>query len=508
MITDFTLRGVILLDFDIRRSEPCDLIFRNGRLAHMRPLAGEGESRLFLTPGFWDAHHHLLHHGLSARRCDLSACASLEEALDRLSAYVRAQTTGECVVWAERWDESGWTEPRTPTRADIDRVVADRPVVMRRICGHCAVLNSRAIEDARRHWGTFDDSGSATEEQALGLSTVWPPSAQEREDALLRAQDAAIAMGITRVNEMGGPSAAETYTTIEQRGRLKIDVRLFLPPDQMERAVELRRQGTFDGPRLRLGGIKLYTDGSVGARTAALREPYVDRTTAGELRFGDADLLAVMRRCRQADLRIAIHAIGDAAIDQVLRLLEQLAGEEGALPPGWVTLEHAELVDEAMLDRAQVLRVGLSLQPNFVARWGGEGGLYEHALGRERARRANPYRDVWDRRIPMFFGSDGMPMDPALGLKGAVGHPRAEQRLTAEEALSVYVGGRAAPEGLWEEEAWWQLGSAGAVLYDRDPLELADGDLSRAPVLGVLWRGQWILEPPADLFRSGVIHVS
>ncbi|MCP4250810.1 MAG: amidohydrolase family protein, partial [bacterium] len=184
------------------------------------------------------------------------------------------------------------------------------------------------------------------------------------------------------------------------------------------------------------------------------------------------------------------------------------AGAGGPRPiPGSVAIEHGELLDEDLLDRIRENAIGLSCQPNFVARWQQPGGLYDRALGSERVCRMNPFRAIHDRGIPMAFGSDGMPMDPALGLCGAVEHPMAGARLTSEEALTTYLGGRLAPAGVWEQEDWWTLGRNGAVLYDRDPLELARGDLSRVPVQGVLWGGDWVLEPPSELFRTGVLHV-
>jgi hypothetical protein len=190
----------------------------------------------------------------------------------------------------------------------------------------------------------------------------------------------------------------------------------------------------------------------------------------------------------------------------VLAQVERLAAAGGRSAAGRVRLEHAEMIDEGMLDRAGVLGIDLSLQPNFVTQWAGSGGLYETALGRERALAMNPFRSAWDRPGALVFGSDGMPMNPAVGLRGAVAHPQESQRLTPEQALSIYLGARAVPGALWQRDDWWQYGCSGAVLYGADPLELASGDLAGAPVLGVLWGGEWLIEPAADLHRSGVIH--
>ncbi|MCK4305924.1 MAG: amidohydrolase family protein [Candidatus Eisenbacteria sp.] len=507
MLRDFTLRGVILQDFYRRDCGLFDLTFRQGRIAHFQHLPDGAQRNLYLTPGFQDAHNHLLHLGLARKRCDLSACTSLDEALQLLVEY-RVHNQGlQSVLWAVNWDESGWSDRKAPTRAEIDHVVPDLPVVMRRVCGHRAVLNSRALEKASDHWDDLDPDGILTERQSMELSALWPPTQEELKAALLAAQDVAIAKGITRVSEMGSYGALDCYLAVAEKGLLKLDVNLYLPPDQLDRVQVLCRQDACSGSGLRVGGIKIFADGSVGARSAALRTPYADASHKGTLLYTDKALCELFERCLAADVCVSVHAIGDAAIDQILRQLEHLAAAGNGLGPGRVTIEHAEMIDDAMLERAQKLGVHLSLQPNFVARWQQPGGLYETALGSQRCRRMNPLRSVWDLEIPMVFGSDGMPMDPALGLHGAVSHPAEEERLTAQEALSVYLGARSRPAGsYWELEDWWVPGRADGVLYREDPLELTGGDLSRALVQGVLWRGQWVLEPPAELFRVGVVH--
>jgi predicted amidohydrolase YtcJ len=506
MLRDFTLRGVALQDFRHREEPLFDITFRRGRVAHLKRLPEGAPRSLFLTPGFRDAHLHPLHLGLARVRCDLSGCGSLDEALAALREFAQGRTPTDGAIWAVNFDESTWPEDQRPTRAVLDGVVADIPVIMRRICGHQAVLNSRALEEAGRQWSDIDPSGTLGEEQSMALSQIWPPTLEELEQAFITAQDAAIAMGITRIADMGGTGALAAYLSLAERGQLKIDVDLYVPPDGLERMVALGADGVGRDSRLGLTGIKLFADGSVGARTAALREPYADCDHAGRLLQDDATLVDVLTRALAADLRVAIHAIGDAALDQAVRCLEQSVESCGWSSALRASIEHAEMVDTELLDRIEALRAGLGCQPNFAIRWGRPGGLYERALGAERCARMNPLRSIWDRGVPLLFGSDGMPMDPALGLRGAVRHPVESARLTPSEALTAYLGGRGAPPGAWEVGDWWVPGCNGAVLYDRDPLDLLSGDLAHAPVRGVLWHGEWVLEPSAELFQSGVIH--
>jgi hypothetical protein len=504
-LSDFTLRDVVRSAAG-PAEPPCDLIFRGGRLAGVRSFGSPARPRLYATPGFWDAHVHMLHVGLRAQRLDLGAAASLEEALALLAGFAREHPGGG-ILWAENWDDSIWPERRLPRGDDLDRVTADRPVVLRRVCGHLAVLNRRARDEARLHWPDLSEQGIVTEERAMRLASIWPPTPEERERALRLAQDQALAMGIVRVGEMGSDGAVDAYLELVKRDALRLDVDLFVKPAQIDLAMRLRAEGWLGNGRLRLGGVKLFADGSIGARTAALRAPYQDQSQNGLLLYTDDELQALLRRCRAAALPVALHAIGDAAIEQVLCGLERLHAAQGPLEPGWASLEHAELLSEAQLERCGALEVRLSLQPNFVARWGQPGGLYEQALGQERWRAMNPFRSVLAAGSPFVFGSDGMPMDPAFGMQGAVTHPVEAQRLTAAEALEIYCGLRMPPWSAWAAGEYWQFGCDALALYEADPQRLADGDLARAPVRAILRRGAWLVPPAESLLRWGLLHV-
>ncbi len=507
MTMDFTLHSVMLHDAGGRVPRLWDLDFQGGRLSERRPAVEPCAPRAFLTPGFHDAHVHMLHEGMARTRCDLGRARSLSDALGLLAEYCRRQPPHVKAIWGERWDESRWPERRGPTGQEIDRIESRRPVILRRICGHRAALNSAALCEAQRALGPLPSSGQLVEEQAWGLANLWPPTSAERESALLAAQESAWRMGITRVSEMGGTGALETYRALAESGGLGMDVLLYVRPTQIDELLELRAASARRTGGLQWAGVKLFTDGSVGARTAALRIPYQGTTeNRGMLLQSDAVLFDTLRRCYEHDLPVAIHAIGDGALDQVMRALGRLPANGGRLPPGWVSIEHAELLDEGLLEAAGRLGVTLSMQPNFVAQWGGAGGLYEEALGRSRWARMNPFREVCARNIPLTFGSDCMPMDPALGLKGAAKHPCEQARLSAEEAFRVYLGRDQIHPDAAERTDWWRPGADGFVLYLADPLQLAHGPLEETPVAGLLWRGVWVRTPEDALWAGGVLR--
>ena len=503
---DFTLRDVALRPGD---EEPpvCDLVFHNGRLSAKRPLADERRPRLFAHPGFWDAHVHMLHLGLRRQRCDLGGARSLDEALAIVAAYASAHPE-KTALWVEDFDETAWPEARVPTGAEIDRVVSDRPCIWRRVCGHLAILNSRAAAEAAGRWSDLDPRGIVTEERAMALASVWPPTPQEREQALLDAQERALPLGIVRVSEMGSEGALDAYLGLVKRGTLRGEVRLYVRPGLLDAALRLRDEGWLGGGSLQLGGVKVFADGSIGARTAALRAPYADDPGRGRLLCSDAALQETFTRCLRAGVSCAVHAIGDAAIEQAIAQAERAAAAHGDVPRGWASLEHAEMIDGPQLERAGRARLGISMQPNFVARWGGPGGLYERALGAERWERLNPFRRAWDSGVPLVFGSDGMPMDPSVGLRGAVGHPLAASRLSAAEALTVYAGGRETGAREWQPDPPWQLGTDGLVLFERDPARAAEEKGAPLEACAVLRRGRWVVPPAETLRRSGVFHAA
>jgi hypothetical protein len=505
MPSDFTLRDVGTIVPGEAATEGFDLVFHAGRLARQSPAPPRGAPQLFLTPGFWDAHMHLLHVGLRRQRLDLAATHSLAEALAALERFA-GEHRELPVLWAEGWDESGWSEGRLPAREDLDRIVPDRIVVMRRVCGHLAVLNARALSGAAIRWPDLPADGVLTEDRVMGLAALWPATPAERERALRDAQEAALRLGIVRVSEMGGEGSTDAYLGLLKHGTLKLDVHLFFKPTQIDLALRLRQEGWLTQGRLHLGGVKLYADGSIGARTAALREPYADRPDAGRLLYTDAELLRLFEQCRAHELPVAVHAIGDAAIAQVVATAEAIVARRGLPSHGWASIEHAELLDAELLERAVAARLRFSMQPNFIARWGEPGGLYATALGPERWRRMNPLRAVRETGAVLVFGSDGMPMDPALGLQGAVRHPVEASRLSAEEALEIYCASRLLPSIGWDPDGQWNTGCRQFVLYEGDPRRLGGGDVRCAPVRGILRDGEWLLPPAEELQRRGVLH--
>ncbi|HEX9888683.1 MAG TPA: amidohydrolase family protein, partial [Nitriliruptorales bacterium] len=198
-------------------------------------------------------------------------------------------------------------------------------------------------------------------------------------------------------------------------------------------------------------GGDLFVDGSLGSHTAALSEPYADRDhERGHLEYNDETLTELFREATHAGIQVGTHAIGDAAVEQVVRcwravddgLPEYL---EGGLHRLRHRIEHAEVLRPDLLEEIADLGLVVSAQPQFDARWGEPGGMYESRLGPDRVQWMNPYRALADRGVPLAFGSDAnvTPMDPWGTVYAAQHRHHEAQSVTRLEAVSAMaLGGR------------------------------------------------------------------
>ncbi|MFB6108250.1 MAG: amidohydrolase [Haloplanus sp.] len=425
-----------------------------------------------VLPGFVDAHTHLVLTGLQRVHADLSDATSRAEALDRLQARADAVAEGDPVV-GFGYDESGWDDPRYLTRADLDAVDAAGPVVAVREDLHVASLDSTALSrfgdampdgDVRRADG---DPTGVVVEGALDPVFDALESSDATREAVLAAQRYANERGVTGVHDMVRRShAPAVYRDLDRDGRLSLRVRLNYWADHLDALVETGLRTNHGTRMVRVGAIKTFTDGSIGARTAKLSEPYADGDETGEWVVEPDEFRALLARAEDAGFQVAAHAIGDEAVDAVLAAYADCDDPEASRH----RLEHLELASEAALDRLADLGVVASMQPNFH-RWAGEGGLYDRRLG-DRRTETNRVGRLADADAYLAFGSDGMPLDPLYGVHCAVNAPTPAQRLGVTDALRAYTLG-AAYAGFDED----RLGTVEAgkradlVALDRSPWE-------------------------------------
>jgi len=431
------------------------VICRLGRSSELDFLVGvettvvDLEGRVLL-PGFVDAHVHLTKQGQSLVHADLRGADGRSACLERLreTAEGAGATAGPTDDWVLGFgfDESGWDDPRYLTREDLDAVSESRPVAAIREDGHVAAVNSVVLD---RHLDEMPAGGLRTEggeptgvlvETAVDVVYRLIEPDRPAALALLRAAQAeANRLGVTGVHDMVRRSHAPwVYRHLDRTGELTLRVRVNYWSDHLDALLEAGL-GTNDGSAMvRVGAVKSFTDGSLGGFTAKLSAPYADGEGVGQWVVPPDELAALAEQVEANGLQLAVHAIGDEAIDTTL---EVLAGTDDPAAARH-RVEHAELTTDAAIERFAELGVVASVQPNFL-KWMGPDGLYERRLGPERTALANRFRDLLDAGVPLAFGSDGMPMDPLVGVHLAVNHPMDDQRLSVTEALRAYTSGGA-----------------------------------------------------------------
>lgn len=412
-----------------------------------------------VAPGFVDAHVHLLGTGRALTELGLSerdGVRSAADVLERVAARVRAAPDvagqGRTLV-GHGWDESAWDTARPPTRTELDSAAGGAPVVLVRADSHSSLVSSAfaAATGLERMAGWAEDgivTGAAHRRVLTELVEADAGRHRELTDVALRA---AARRGIVSVHEQSYP-ASDT-----REGLADLLARTAAADSALPQVVGYRGELCADGDAVRelvtaipgLTGIggDLGVDGSLGSRTAALREPYADvpGSSRGELYLGPEQIAAHVAAVSAAGLQAGFHVIGDRAADAVLAGFRAAADDVGApvVQGSGHRLEHAEMLDAAAIAELVPLGIRLSMQPAFEHEWGGPGGMYAHRLGAHRAEGLNPFAALATTGIPVAFGSDSpvTALDPWLAVGSAMGHSSPAQRISARAAFRAHTRG-------------------------------------------------------------------
>ena len=420
-----------------------------------------------VTPGFVDAHVHVLETGLAAESVDLSAHAGVTThaaALDALAAGAReldaSDPGGTEVLLAFGWDEQAWPERRPLSRDDLDAACGGRPVYASRVDGHSAVVSSALARVAGlESLPGWDPSGTGvvTGEAHHAVSgVVRQVSPGRRSRAYRTALAAAAARGIVGLHEMSEPNM-DTRDGLRELVALTADPAGALPHivayrGELCETPDDARQLLADLPFLTGIAGDLCADGSIGSRTAALRQPYADvlpgpagAPADGRLFLSAEEIAAHLAACSAAGTQGGFHVIGDRAMDEVVRGLELVADEHGpsTLRAAHHRLEHALFVDASALAALLLYGVALSVQPAFDSTFGGSRGMYAGRLGVARASNLSPFADLASAGVPLAFGSDTpvTPLDPWQGVRATLTHEDTTQRISARSAFRAHTRG-------------------------------------------------------------------
>lgn len=499
-------RKIICLDREGRSADW--LVIEDGVIAEVGPGEAPGGEVVRLDgvvlPGLIDAHVHLTTTGLYASGLDFRTCRSVDELLETLAVHLA--TTGERWVIGGNFDPGRNRDARMPDRRELDRVAQGRYLLISRADGHSCVLNSAALE----HLG-LDPSlpGIDRDERESPTGVLRSRAnyeARQRffgmlpEERIRKAQldgcRLALARGVTSVHEMAGGGYMgdrDFVVLMASRDDYPIHIVPYLATFDI---------GSVRGAGLSTIGGDLFLDGSIGSRTAAMSDPYEEEEERGSLYHSDDEVVSFFLEATRAGLQAGVHAIGDAAIEQALRCLEEASARLGperadAARRLGHRIEHFECVSPEQIERAAALGVVASVQPMFDQYWGGTDGMYSARLGK-RAESMNPFSLMIRRGLVVAGGSDSTvtPLDPFLGMAAAVNHHEAEFAVSVDQALRMFT--------IWAAEAAREAGERGSIAPGKvadlcvvadDPMAANAARLASLEVIETWVRGRRVWPP-------------
>jgi predicted amidohydrolase YtcJ len=420
-----------------------------------------------VVPGFVDAHVHFGHFALARQQVDLDIAASVEDGLALLEAADRRHAAGAW-LYGRGWDRNRWG--RLPTAADLDRAVGQRPAALSSHDGHALWLSSAALHAVGIGRDTPAPAGGLVERDQAGDPTgvlfenaqdlvrrrMPEPGDEELRDAIRAALPLAAAAGLTGIHNLEDRHSRHAFEVLEAAGELPLRVYHGIARAELRDA---REHGVHTGAGshwVRIGPVKLFADGALGSRTAHMLDPYEGRTDnyRGVPTMQPDELADHMRMASDAELDLAVHAIGDAAVRAVLDVFERTRTKHPPLGRRMLRIEHAQLVHPDDVPRFAELGAVASMQPIHAtadwrtadAHWGG------------RARHGYAWRDLQRAGAVLAFGTDAPVerLEPLKNLYAATtridphGQPPGgwypEQCLSLEEAVRAYTLGAAIAE--------------------------------------------------------------
>ena len=468
-----------------------------------------------VIPGLIDAHIHLEKYSLQLQLVDCET-TSLQDCVRRVEARARTSPPGEWIL-GHGWNQNDWGG--FGDTGDLDAVAPGRPVYLTAKSLHAGWANSEALRRAGIHATTPDPQGGWIQRRAdrsptgivfegamnLVAQAVPQPTTAARLEAMRAAQQRLWKMGLTGVHDFDGPRSFQTLQLLLESGQLGLRVLKSIPFELLGNAAALDLRTGFGNERLRLGAVKLFADGALGPRTAAMLEAYNEEpANTGHLLLDREVVLEAGIRAAESGLALAIHAIGDRANHEVLDGLAALRQHEidNGLPPLRHRIEHLQLLHPDDVRRPAELNIITSMQPSHAP---SDMPMADRYWGR-RSELGYAWKSQIRAGARMAFGSDA-PVespDPFLGLHAAVtrrrldGSPSLEgwvpqERLEITEALEAFTEGAAFAAGTEQQQGRLQPGFwADLIVLDRDPLTIPPEELPTVRVLGTMVAGEWV----------------
>ena len=476
----------------------------------------------YVYPGFVDSHAHLKGIGHRENSLNLQGIDSLKEMLTTVEIFSNGIQPGEWVV-GRGWIEKVWPEKRFPTRYELDRFSSDKPVILERADGHAVVVNSLALELAGISSESNDPHGGRIEKDKNGEPTgmlidkatslvekLIPKTTKQEDKRDLKAGiDSNVSLGWTQVQIAGGTfSDIEILEEIKKEGNLL--QRVYFAVSAGEPAETLLRLGPKLDPEnmLTVRGIKLYADGALGSRGAALLEKYEDQDTTGLLIFTKEETLPVLEKALKKGIQIQTHAIGDKGnritLDWYQEAFNSIVDEERkVIDPRW-RIEHSQIITKEDQIRFRDMEIIASMQPSHAI---GDLHFAPSRLGMQRVGNGYVWRNLIDLGVVVAGGSDA-PVeigDPRIEFYAAVARKdldgfydkgwHLEQAVTREEALKMFT--------IWPAFAAFQEDVNGTIevgkladltIFSKDIMKVPEEEILEAQVVMTIVNGKIVFE--------------
>jgi predicted amidohydrolase YtcJ len=423
-------------------------------------------------PGLMDSHFHFYDWSMRRLQLTLADVESFQDLLNRVSAAVRDAEPGRWIL-GQGWNEADWPEHRMPTRDDLDRAAPSNPVALWRCDLHLAVANSAALEQAGIDENASDLPEGSIKRDASGRPTgilregapnlikeIIPSLKEEEIYAAMREGIHVLhSLGLTALEDirlMGGTAGKAAFQSLQRlRNGHDLDLRCWvsIPGERLEQAVSLGLRTGFGDDYLRIGHVKYFADGGMGARTAWMLEPYLD-AGIGTPATPMEELEKSLRRADEAGLAVAIHSIGDRANRELVSVFEGLQKNRGrnradaaARPLASHRIDHVQMIRPEDLARLARLDVVACVQPHNLVL---DIAMIDECVG-ERGKWTYAYRGMLDRGIRVTFSSDAPVCDPGplAGIHAAVTRQRRDgtpeggwypsQRISVDDAVRSYT---------------------------------------------------------------------
>lgn len=476
-----------------------------------------------VIPGITDSHTHIVSGGFQLAQLNLRDVDSRREFVQAIAAEAKTKKKGQWVLGG-RWSVESWDKPETPNKSWLDPVTRDSPVFLRRMDGHSALANSAALSlagidasgppdpkggEIQRDPKTREPTG-ILKESATGLvgRLIPDPTPDEDYEALRRAMKHANSLGVTSIHNMSSRAELEAFRRAEREGTLTLRITAYLSVSYWASYVDKIPSYGLNSDTVRLPGFKGFMDGSLGSRTAYMREPYSD--TAPETPYPRGQLTAMadpqesfQQNVALADsrgLQVAVHAIGDEANHLLLDAYEY-AGKRNGRRDARHRVEHAQHLHVTDIPRFEKLGVVASMQPFHKA---DDGRYAEDRLGKERLKGSYAFRQLVDAGVLVVFGSDWpvVTLNPFAGIDSAVNAKTLagevwlpSHSLTVEEAIRAYTV--SPPRAIHRDD---RLGTievgkyADLIVLDDDPFTIPKDRLAKVRVAQTIVGGKVVFD--------------